>query len=145
MRTLWLSITCIKNPFSPLNWTWVCLGGWDLSKEVLWVSVGQLASKLQAVKVGGLKKIRPPGPPRTTQVRPRFDSRTIGSSFNFDSFQIYSQLTYRDTQYLFGKILTSLNQISIEKTRRIFSTRHALSKWPHLHRAYVISGRIFFG
>ena len=27
----------------------------DLSKEVLWVSVGQLAVKLQAVKVGGVK------------------------------------------------------------------------------------------
>ena len=35
--------------------------GMGLSKEVLWVSVGQLASKLQAVKVGGLKKIVPLG------------------------------------------------------------------------------------
>ena len=32
-------------------------------KEVLWVSAGQLASKLKAVKVGGLKKILPTGPP----------------------------------------------------------------------------------
>ena len=30
-----------------------------LSEEVLWVSVGQLAAKLQAVKVGGVKKILP--------------------------------------------------------------------------------------
>ena len=30
--------------------------GLDLSKDVLWVSVGQRAAKLQAVKVGGLKK-----------------------------------------------------------------------------------------
>ena len=44
MRLLWQVITCIKNPFSSLNWTWVCYGGWDLSKEVLWVSVDQLAS-----------------------------------------------------------------------------------------------------
>ena len=28
-----------------------------------WASVGQLASKLQAVRVGGLKKILPTGPP----------------------------------------------------------------------------------
>ena len=35
------------------------LRGLDLSKEVLWVSVGQLAAKLQAVKVGGVKKILP--------------------------------------------------------------------------------------
>ena len=33
--------------------------GLDLSKEALWVSVGQLAAKLQAVKVGGVKKILP--------------------------------------------------------------------------------------
>ena len=35
------------------------LGSLDLSKVVLWVSVGQLAAKLQAVKVGGVKKILP--------------------------------------------------------------------------------------
>ena len=31
----------------------------DLPKEELWVSVGQEGAKLQAVKVGGLKKILP--------------------------------------------------------------------------------------
>ena len=31
--------------------------GLDLSKEVLWVSVGQRTAKLQAVKVGDLRKI----------------------------------------------------------------------------------------
>ena len=31
-------------------------GGLDLSKEVLWVSVGQRAAELRAVKVGGQKK-----------------------------------------------------------------------------------------
>ena len=30
--------------------------GLDLSKEVLWVSVGQMAAELPAIKVGGLKK-----------------------------------------------------------------------------------------
>ena len=29
----------------------------DLSKEVLWVSVGQRVEELPAIKVGGLKKI----------------------------------------------------------------------------------------
>ena len=33
----------------------------ELSKEVLYVSVGQLATKLQAVKAGGLKKVLPRG------------------------------------------------------------------------------------
>ena len=32
------------------------LGVLDLSKEVLWTSVDQMAEKLQAVKVGGLRK-----------------------------------------------------------------------------------------
>ena len=30
--------------------------GLDVSKEVLWVSVGQREAKLPAIKVGGLKK-----------------------------------------------------------------------------------------
>ena len=107
--------------------------------------MSQLAAKLQAVKVGGLKKILPAGLPQTTRVRPRFDSRTIGSSSNFDSLQLCSQLTYRDPQYLFGKISTSLtNSSSIRTTKRVFNVSYTLSKRPHLHRAYVISGCIFF-
>ena len=72
---------------------WVNRWGLDLSKEVLWVSVCQRAAKLQAVKVGDLKKILPRGPPRTTRVRPGFDSRTIRSSFNFDSLYCHISLT----------------------------------------------------
>ena len=34
-------------------------GGLDLFKEVLWVSVGQRAAELRAVKVGGQQKILP--------------------------------------------------------------------------------------
>ena len=64
---------------------WVNRWDLDLSKEVLWVSVGQGAAKLQAVKVGDLKKILPRGPPRTMRERPWFDSGTIRSSSNFDS------------------------------------------------------------
>ena len=35
----------------------------------MWVSVGQLAAKLKAVKVGSLKKILPIGQPRATRIR----------------------------------------------------------------------------
>ena len=66
----WLSITCIKNTASPLNWISVCKGSLDLFKKVLRVSVGQLA-----VKVGGLKKILPIGRPRATQIRLRLSGR----------------------------------------------------------------------
>ena len=51
-----MEIKYIKSASRLLNRAWVNKGGLDLLKEVLWVSVGQLASKLQAVKVGGLKK-----------------------------------------------------------------------------------------
>ena len=39
----------------PVAWSgYVNRRGLDLSKEVLWISVGQRAAKLQAVKFGGL-------------------------------------------------------------------------------------------
>ena len=34
--------------------------------------------------------------------------------------------------------------ISIKRTSRILYTSYALSKWPHLHRAYITGVRIFF-
>ena len=46
----------LKIAVSLLNRNYVNRGGLDLSKDVLWVSVGQRAAKLHAVKVGGLKK-----------------------------------------------------------------------------------------
>ena len=50
-----------KNAASLLDRVCVNRRGLDLSKEVLWVSVGQRAAKIQAVKVGDLKKILPRG------------------------------------------------------------------------------------
>ena len=44
-------------PAKLLNRDQVIKEGLDLSKEVLWVSVGQRAAELRAVKVGGEKKI----------------------------------------------------------------------------------------
>ena len=38
--------------------------GLDLSKEVLWVSVGQRVAKSQAIKDADLKKMLPVGPPQ---------------------------------------------------------------------------------
>ena len=51
----------IKSPARVSNRECVNKGGLDLFKEVLWISVGQKGAKLQAVKVGGLKKILPVG------------------------------------------------------------------------------------
>ena len=43
----------IKSAARVLNRDCVNKGGLDLSKNVLWVSVGQGAAELQVVKVGG--------------------------------------------------------------------------------------------
>ena len=46
----------IKSAVRVLDRNCVNKGGLDLSNDVLWVSVDQRASDLQAVKVGGQKK-----------------------------------------------------------------------------------------
>ena len=51
-----MGIEYLKSPARLLNRDQVNKGGLDLSKEVLWVSVGQRAADLRAVKVGGWKK-----------------------------------------------------------------------------------------
>ena len=48
-----MGIKYLKRPARLFDRDKVNKGGLDLSKEVLWVSLGQLAAKLQAVKVGG--------------------------------------------------------------------------------------------
>ena len=57
-----MDIKYIKSAARVLNRKFVNKGGLDLSKNVLWVSVGQGAADLRAVKVGGQKKILPIGP-----------------------------------------------------------------------------------
>ena len=71
MRVLWMGIKYIKSASRLLDRAWVNKGGLDLSKEVLWVSVGQKAAELPAIKVGGQKKILPSGPVRTRITRAR--------------------------------------------------------------------------
>ena len=56
MRVLWMEIKYIKSASRLLDRNWVNKRGLDLSKEVLWVSVGQRAAELPAIKVGGKKK-----------------------------------------------------------------------------------------
>ena len=63
-----MEIKCIKSAARLLDIDCVNKGGLGLFKDVLWVSVGQRAAELRAVKVGGQQKILPNGP-----VRNRFD------------------------------------------------------------------------
>ena len=64
-----MRIKYIKSAARVLNRDCVNKGGLDLSKNVLWVSVGQGAADLRAVKVGGKKKILPIGPLRAKRAR----------------------------------------------------------------------------
>ena len=66
-----MDIKYIKSAARFLNRRFVNKGGLDLSKNVLWVSVGQGAADLRAVKVGGQKENLPIGPLRAKQVRTR--------------------------------------------------------------------------
>ena len=69
MRSLWMEIKYIISTVRLLNRVWVNKGGLDLSKKVLWVSVGQRAADLRAVKVGGHQKILPISPLQAKRVR----------------------------------------------------------------------------
>ena len=51
-----MEIKYIKSAARLLDRNCVNKGGLDLSKEVPWVSVGQRAAELPAIKVGSLKK-----------------------------------------------------------------------------------------
>ena len=51
-----MEVKYIKSAAMVLNKDCVNKGGLELFKNVLWVSVGQGAADLRAVKVGGLKK-----------------------------------------------------------------------------------------
>ena len=69
MRVLWMEIKYTKSAARLLNRVWVNKGGLDVSKEVLWDSVGQRVAVLQAVKVGGQKEILPIARVRTRIAR----------------------------------------------------------------------------
>ena len=85
IRVLWTEIKYNKSAAKLLDRVWDNKGGLDLSKEVLWVSVGQRAPELQAVKVGGQQKILPSGPVRTRFARARADWQNILLTSNFDN------------------------------------------------------------
>ena len=56
--TLQLGKISLINTASLFIGDYVYRGGFDLSKEALWVSIGKRKAKLQVVKVKDLKKIK---------------------------------------------------------------------------------------
>ena len=63
-----MEIKYIKSAARVLNRDFVNKGGLDLSKNILWVSVGQGAADLRAVKVGSQKEILPISPMQAKRV-----------------------------------------------------------------------------
>ena len=99
-----MEIKCIKSAARLLDKDCVNKGGLDLSKEVLWVSVGQRATELWAVKVAGQKKYSAERP-SSNPLRPRWaNQQNFLLTSNFDSLHLWCTLTHRDPQYLFRKI-----------------------------------------
>ena len=70
-----MEIKYIKSAARVLNRKFVNKEDLDLLKNVLWVSVDQGAADLQAVKVGGQKKILPRGRSRTRVPRAGLNGR----------------------------------------------------------------------
>ena len=80
-----MEIKYIKSAARVLNRDCVNKGGLDLSKNVLWVSVGQGAADLQAVKVGSQKKVLRRGRSRTRVARTGPNGRIFFHTPIFDS------------------------------------------------------------
>ena len=85
MKILWTEIRYVKSAARLLDRNCVNKGGLDLSKEVLWVSVGQRTVDLQAVKVWGQQKILPIGPAQVKRVRTGPFSKIFLLTSKFDS------------------------------------------------------------
>ena len=75
-----MEIEYIKSAAKVLNKDYINTGDLDLSKNVLWVSIGQGVADLQAVKVGGQNKILPLGTVRTYFARARLSGRIFLTS-----------------------------------------------------------------
>ena len=85
MRSLWTEIEYAKSAARLFDRDCVNKGGLDLSQEVLWVSVGQRAAELRAVKVGGQKKILPICPAQAKRVQTGPIGRIFFLTPNFDN------------------------------------------------------------
>ena len=80
-----MEMKCIKSAARLLDINCHNKGGLDLSKEVLWVSVGQWAADLRAVIHAGWKKNLPSGLARTRFARSGLIGRSFFLTSNFDS------------------------------------------------------------
>ena len=105
-------------------------------------SVDQRAAKLLAVKVGGLKKksAGQPRPHSNQSARVRFRSRSNHSQSLMASN--FATLWPTDSKFLALKNLNPLKIVlKFQEPSSVLKMGFALSKWPHLHRAYLVTVR----
>ena len=107
-------------------------------------SVSQRASKLLAVKVWGLKKKSASRPRPQSASLPRFEPRSRSNHSQSLMAGNFAALWPTDPKSLALKDLNPFKTVSkVQKTSSILRVGFALSKWPHLHRAYVVGGCLF--
>ena len=140
MRSLWMEMKYIKSTARLLDRVWANKGGLDLSKEVLWVSVGQRAAELPAVKVGAWKKksANRPRPHLKQSARVRCLARSNHSqSLMAGNF---AALWPTDSKFSALKDLILFSTVSKDqKASSILKVGFSLSRWPHLHRVYLVT------
>ena len=107
------------------------------------MSVGQRASKLPAFKDGGLKKKSASWPRPQSASLPRFDSRLWSNHFQSLMAGNFAALWPTDPKFSALKNLNPFQTVSkVKEASNILRVVFALSKWPHLHRAYLLVSRL---
>ena len=105
-----------------MNRSWVNKRGLDLSKELLWISVGQRAAELPAIKAGGLKKNSIDGP-GVGEAGPNLVD--LQNFFDLQLWQLVVLLPF-DQQRPIGfsriKSMTPLRFISTQNTYILYNT-----------------------
>ena len=105
-------------------------------------SVGQRASKLPAVKVGGHKKKSADRPRPLSNQSARI--RVVPGSNHSQSLMAgnFAALWPTDPKFSALKDLNPFKTVSkVQEASSILRVVFALSKWPHLHRAYLVTVR----
>ena len=86
MKVIWTEKKYLISTARLLDRDYVNRKGLDLSKEVLWVSLGQMEGELPAIKVGDLKKNSAAQPGAGKSGSNRADRQNFFLNSNFDSW-----------------------------------------------------------
>ena len=108
-------------------------------------SVCQRAAKLLAVKVGGLKKKSASRPRPQSASLPGFEPRSRSNHSQSLMASNFEALWPKNPKFWVLKDPNPFLIVSkVEETSSILRVVFSLSKWPHLHRAYLVTLWTFF-